>query len=161
MPYVTNNGVRIWWEEMGRGEPVLAIMGLSFPLEMWHRTAPQLARKFRVILFDNRGVGRSDSPRGPYFIPRMAADARAVLDAAGVDSACVMGASMGGMIAQEFALRNPERVRALLLGCTWCGGLRAIRPSLSTFPKVDRIPPDDAGAENSRAHIDALHRHNS
>jgi pimeloyl-ACP methyl ester carboxylesterase len=130
MPYATNLGTRIYWEEHGRGEPVLAIMGLSFPLEMWHRTAPVLSRKFRVILFDNRGVGRSDVPRGPYLIRRMASDAARVLDAAGIQSAHVMGASMGGMIAQEFALHWPERVRSLLLGCTWCGGLRAVRPDL-------------------------------
>ena len=130
MPYATNSGARIYWEEHGRGEPVLAIMGLSFPLEMWHRTVPALSRKFRVILFDNRGVGRSDVPRGPYLIRRMASDAASVLDAAGVPSAHVMGASMGGMIAQEFCLHWPERVRALLLGCTWCGGLRAVRPDL-------------------------------
>ena len=133
MPYVENHGARIWWEETGQGEPVLAIMGLSFPLQMWHRTAPQVSRHFRLILFDNRGVGKSDSPPGPYLIRRMASDARAVLNAAGVQSACVMGASMGGMIAQELALRYPERVRALLLGCTWCGGLRAIRPDLRNF----------------------------
>ena len=136
MPYVVNNGIRIWWEEIGSGEPVLAIMGLSFPLQMWHRTAPRLARKFRVILFDNRGAGRSDSPSGPYWIRQMASDARAVLDAAGVSTASVMGASMGGMIAQELALTCPDRVRALLLGCTWCGGLRANRPDLRHLPRL-------------------------
>ena len=136
MPYVVNNGVKIWWEEQGHGEPVLAIMGLSFPLEMWHRTAPLLARKFRVILFDNRGVGRSDVPRGPYLIARMAEDTAAVMSAAGVRSAHILGASMGGMIAQEFALRYPMRVRSLMLGCTWCGGRRAVRPDLRSFPSL-------------------------
>ncbi len=134
MPYADSKGVKIWWEEQGGGEPVLAIMGLSFPLSMWHRTAPHIAQNFRVILFDNRGAGRSDSPRGPYTIARMAADAAAVMDAAGVPSAHVMGASMGGMIAQELALQFPHRVRSLILGCTWCGGVRAIRPDLRTFP---------------------------
>jgi 3-oxoadipate enol-lactonase len=130
MPYATNLGTRIYWESYGSGEPVLAIMGLSFPLEMWHRTAAVLSRGFRVIVFDNRGVGRSDVPRGPYLIRRMASDAAKVLECAGERSAHVMGASMGGMIAQEFALRWPERARSLLLGCTWCGGLRAVRPDL-------------------------------
>jgi pimeloyl-ACP methyl ester carboxylesterase len=136
MPYVDNNGVKIWWQEQGRGEPVLAIMGLSFSLEMWHRTAPVLAKKFRVILFDNRGVGRSDVPRGPYLIARMAGDAAAVMSAAGLRSAHVMGASMGGMIAQEFALQYPHRVRSLMLGCTWCGGRRAVRPDFRSFPSL-------------------------
>ena len=139
MPYANSNGVKIWWEEQGRGEPILAIMGLSFSLEMWHRTAPILARKFRVILFDNRGIGRSEVPRGPYLIPRMAADAAAVMSAAGVRSAHIMGASMGGMIAQEFAIRYPERVRSMLLGCTWCGGRRAVWPDFRQFPKLSEF----------------------
>lgn len=124
---------------------MLAVMGLSFSLEMWHRTAPYLARHFRVILFDNRGVGRSDVPEGPYLIRRMAQDAVAVLDAAGVNSAHVIGASMGGMIAQEMALTYPERVRSLILGCTWCGGLRAARPGFTEIRRLQnyhRLSPE-------------------
>jgi pimeloyl-ACP methyl ester carboxylesterase len=110
------------------------IMGLSFPLEMWNRVLPGISERYRAILFDNRGVGRSDVPRGPYRIAGMARDAAAVMDAAGVESAHVMGASMGGMIAQELALRNPARVRSLLLGCTSCGGFRARPPNLRRVP---------------------------
>lgn len=157
MPYALNKGVRIWWEEQGRGEPVLAIMGLSFPLEMWHRTVPHLARKFRVILFDNRGVGRSDVPRGPYRIRRMASDAAAVMEAARLGSAHVIGASMGGMIAQELALRYPERVRSLLLGCTWSGGIRAVRPDyLRLFPNP-RAYQRMSAEEKMRALIPVLY----
>ncbi|HVT93785.1 MAG TPA: alpha/beta fold hydrolase [Bryobacteraceae bacterium] len=133
MPYVTNLGVKIYWEEHGSGEPVLMIMGLSFTLDMWHRTLPLIARTRRALVFDNRGVGRSDVPGGPYSIPGMAEDAKAVLDAAGVDGAHVIGASMGGMIAQELALRHPSRVKSLILACTSCGGLRAKFPQPSRF----------------------------
>jgi len=127
MPFAVNDGTRIYWEEHGKGEPVLLIMGLGYTLDMWHRTAPLLARHYRVILFDNRGVGRSDCPAGPYSIAEMARDARAVIDGAGCERVHVFGVSMGGMIAQEFALAYPERVKSLILGCTAAGGPEAVR----------------------------------
>lgn len=134
MPYVISRGARIYWESHGTGEPVLMIMGLSFPLEMWTSTLPEISKRYRAVVFDNRGVGRSDVPRGPYRIAGMAQDAMAVMDAAGMESAHVLGASMGGMIAQELALRHPERVRSLLLGCSSCGGFRARPPNLRRVP---------------------------
>lgn len=129
MPYVESNGARIYWEERGGGEPLLMIMGLGYSLEMWGRVAPALAEHYRVIVFDNRGVGRSDVPPGPYTIAGMAADAEAVLRAAGLERAHVLGVSMGGMIAQEFALAYPERVHSLVLGCTAFGGPHAVSAS--------------------------------
>jgi len=120
--------VGIHWEERGDGDPVLLIMGLSYTLEMWHRVTPALTDRYRVLLFDNRGVGRSDVPAGPYTIPQMAADAVAVLDAAGVQRTHVVGASLGGVVAQELALSYPERVRSLVLACTTCGGAEAVLP---------------------------------
>ncbi len=126
--YVSNGGVRIWWEEEGAGEPLLMIMGLSFSLAMWRDLRSVMARHFRTILFDNRGVGKSDVPLRPWSMAAMARDAVCVLDAAGVASAHVFGVSMGGMIAQELALSAPGRVRKLVLGCTQCGGPKAVRP---------------------------------
>ena len=126
MPYADNSGVKIYWEEQGVGDPLLLIMGLSYTHDMWHRTVPVVSQRYRTISFDNRGVGRSDVPRGPYPIATMAADAAAVMDAAGVEHAHVFGVSMGGMIAQEFALQYPDRVRSLILGCTSHGGPEAV-----------------------------------
>jgi pimeloyl-ACP methyl ester carboxylesterase len=127
MPYAENAGTRIYWEEHGEGEPLLLIMGLGYSLEMWHRSLPVLSRRYRTLVFDNRGVGRSACPAGPYSIAEMAADAAAVLDSAGIRRAHVFGVSMGGMIAQEFALAYPDRTGKLVLGCTACGGPKAVR----------------------------------
>jgi len=127
MAFTVNQGVKIYWDEQGGGDPLLLIMGLGYPSDAWYRTRPALAAKYRTIALDNRGVGRTDMPPGPYPIPAMASDAAAVLDAAGVEKAHVFGISMGGMIAQEFAIEHPQRVRSLVLGCTAPGGPRAVR----------------------------------
>jgi 3-oxoadipate enol-lactonase len=127
MPFAENQGTRIYWDEVGQGDPVLLIMGLGWASNMWHRTRPALAARHRTVAFDNRGAGRSDTPPGPYPIALMAADAAAVLDAARVESAHIVGASMGGMIAQEFALQFPKRVRSLVLACTTPGGPQAVQ----------------------------------
>jgi len=127
MPFIEHQGARIYWDERSTGEPVLLIMGLGYPSDMWWRTRPVLDSRYRTIVLDNRGAGRSSVPPGPYPIALMAADAVAVLDAAGVESAHVFGISMGGMIAQELALESPQRVRSLILGCTAAGGPTAVR----------------------------------
>lgn len=134
MPFISNEGARIFWEEYGQGSPLLLIMGLSFTHEMWFRILPALVQRHRVIAFDNRGVGQSSVPSGPYTISRMARDAEAVLQAAGVASADVIGASMGGMIAQELALRRPALVKSLILGCTTHSGLFGRWPDFRCVP---------------------------
>ena len=147
MPFVENQGARIYWDEQGRGAPVLLIMGLSYPSCMWHRTRPVLATHYHTITFDNRGVGRSDAPSGPYPIGLMASDAAAVLDAAGIESAHLFGVSMGGMIAQEFALQYPKRVRSLILGCTSAGGPTAVRAepeAAQILMTRDKMSPEQA-----------------
>jgi pimeloyl-ACP methyl ester carboxylesterase len=127
MPFVENLGARIHWDEEGSGAPLLLIMGLGWTSHAWHRTRPVLSEKYRTIALDNRGAGRSEAPAGPYSIAQMAADAAAVLNAARVNAAHIFGMSMGGMIAQEFALQYPNKVRSLILGCTAAGGPEAVR----------------------------------
>jgi pimeloyl-ACP methyl ester carboxylesterase len=120
MAFATRDGVRIHWEQQGdAGDPLLLLMGLGCPSDLWERQTPAFARRHRTILVDNRGMGRSDKVAGPYSTAQMAEDALAVLDAAGVARAHVLGLSMGGMIAQELALAHPERVGALALACTF------------------------------------------
>jgi 3-oxoadipate enol-lactonase len=126
VPFAKNGEARIFWRECGRGEPLLLIMGLGYTSEMWHHVEPGLAEHFRVLVFDNRGVGKSDTVPGPHRIATMADDAAAVLDAAEVETTHVFGVSMGGYIAQEFALNHPERVRSLIVGCASCGGEHAV-----------------------------------
>jgi pimeloyl-ACP methyl ester carboxylesterase len=127
MPFVENLGARIYWDEEGSGAPLLLIMGLGWPSQAWQRLRPVLSQKYRTIAVDNRGVGKSEVPAGPYSMAQMAADAAAVLNAARVNTAHIFGVSMGGMIAQEFALQYPNKVRSLILGCTAAGGPQAVR----------------------------------
>jgi 3-oxoadipate enol-lactonase len=151
MAIVENQGVKIYWDEQGQGEPVLLIMGLGWASPMWHRSRPLLSTRYRTIALDNRGVGRSDVPPGPYPIPLMASDAAAVLDAVGIRSAHVFGVSMGGMIAQEFALQYPKRVRSLILGCTAAGGPTASRAEpevLAVITRRDMSPDESVAASN-------------
>ena len=147
MPFIENQGARIYWDEQGHGVPVLLIMGLGYPSCMWHRTRPVLAAHHRTIAFDNRGIGKSDVPAGPYPIPLMASDAAAVLDAVEIGSAHLFGVSMGGMIAQEFALQYPKRVRSLILGCTAAGGATAVRAEADAMQMLktrDKMTPEQA-----------------
>ena len=111
--------VELYYEEHGTGDPLLLIMGLAADSQAWMFQIPDFAKQYRVIAFDNRGVGRSSKPAGPYTIHEMADDTLGLLDALKIDKAHVVGVSMGGMIAQELVLRNPERVRALVLACTY------------------------------------------
>jgi 3-oxoadipate enol-lactonase len=116
-----NDGVWISWRAHGEGEPVLMIMGFMGSSRAWFRLLPHVSSQRRAIVFDNRGTGDSDRPPGLWTMRDMAADGLSVLDAAGVESAHVIGASMGGMIAQHLALEAPERVRSLILCATHPG----------------------------------------
>ena len=140
--------VNIYYESHGEGEPILLIQGYGQYSGQWATMIPPLSREYRVIVFDNRGTGQSDKPDIPYTIRMMADDAKGVLDAIGVDSAHVFGISMGGMIAQEFALNYPDRLVSLILGCTFCGGAKAIVPTpealaFLTNPEMAKLPVEE------------------
>jgi len=118
MPTTTANGITINYEVHGDGAPLILINGLADDLTSWAYQLDDFSARYKTIVFDNRGLGGSDKPAGPYTTAQMAADACGVLDALGVERAHVLGVSMGGMIAQEFALAYPERVDKLVLCCT-------------------------------------------
>lgn len=126
-----SNGVSIAWSQTGDGPPLLLIHGLGYARWGWEPLVPLLEPHARVIDFDNRGIGESDVPPGPYSAQEMMADALAVLDAAGVRSAHVVGTSLGGMIAQELAAAHPDRVDRLVLMSTTPGG-----PAAFPMPQV-------------------------
>jgi pimeloyl-ACP methyl ester carboxylesterase len=124
MPVVSTNGIELYYEVQGAGTPLVLLAGLGYPGWQWHKLAPLLAQHCQVILPDNRGVGRSDKPAGPYTADLLAADTVGLLDALGIDEAVVMGHSMGGFIAQALALDYPQRVARLILASTNFGGPR-------------------------------------
>jgi len=109
----------MYYEVHGTGDPLLLIMGLAADSTAWMFQVPEFEQHYRTIVFDNRGVGRTSKPAGPYTMHQMADDAAGLLDALAVDRAHVVGVSMGGMIAQELAIRYPGRVRSLVLACTY------------------------------------------
>jgi len=140
--------VRIAWEERGSGRPLLLIQGLGYARWSWEPVVPLLAEQYRVLFFDNRGIGESDKPEGPYSARVMADDALQVLDDAGVDRAHVLGASLGGMIAQELAVAAPERVDKLVLCCTTPGGAATVpMPQVALRRFVENALSADAAAE--------------
>lgn len=118
MPYVPTRDIITYYEEQGSGEPLVLIRGLGSDLQAWALQVPALAKHFRVITYDNRGAGRTNAPDKPYSISGMADDLAALLDALKVEKASILGYSMGGMIAQEFALKYPARTNKLILLAT-------------------------------------------
>jgi 3-oxoadipate enol-lactonase len=123
MPFIrSTDGIRLHYNEIGRrsGPPVLMIQGLGADKHAWTLQRLALASKYRTIALDNRGAGRSDKPYGDYSLEQMAQDAMSVLDHAGVETAHVMGASMGGAITEIVGVRHADRTRSLTLACTAC-----------------------------------------
>ena len=130
MPKIRVNEINMYYEIHGEGFPLVMIMGLGADVTWWE---PELiegfARKFKTIIFDNRGAGRSDKPAIDYSIKMFADDTRGLMRALGIDKAHVLGVSMGGMIAQELAINYPEAVEKLVLVVTTPGGPKTIPPT--------------------------------
>jgi len=126
MANVNVNGCEIYYEVHGQGDPLVLIMGLRRNVEWWFRQIPALSEHFQVIAFDNRGAGRSDKPVMEYSMRLFADDTAGLMKALDISKAHILGISMGGYLAQELALNYPAKVKSLVLGCTGCGGDRAV-----------------------------------
>ena len=150
MPLTEAPGFRMYYEEHGSGFPLLLINGLGSDHLEWLHQLPSFSGSFRVVVFDNRGTGRSGVPPGPYTTAQMADDAAALLRFLGIARAHVLGVSLGGMIAQEVAIRHPDRVEGLVLGCTGPGGTLSIRPSPEAMAAFALAKGDDPEGELRR-----------
>jgi pimeloyl-ACP methyl ester carboxylesterase len=149
VPFARNGTVKLQWKSLGEGPAVLLIAGQGMTADGWWSTIPVLARSFRVIAFDNRDTGGSSRLAWPYSVAQMARDAVAVLDAAGEQQAHVYGISLGSLVAQEVALRHPDRVQTLILGASSAGGFAAYKPALSSFAQTFLLRAGTMGPEEA------------
>ena len=133
MPRISVNGLNLYYEIEGDGEPVVLIPGFAAGRWIWFKQTGDLARSFRVISFDPRGVSASDKPEGPQTISLLADDVAHLLQTVGVQSAHIVGASFGGFVAQEFVLKYPSMTRKLVLCCTSFGGPNHVAPAPETL----------------------------
>ncbi|HKG61884.1 MAG TPA: alpha/beta hydrolase [Pyrinomonadaceae bacterium] len=133
MPKVTVNGLKLYYEIEGDGAPVVLIPGFAAGRWIWFKQTAELSRNFRVIIFDPRGVSASDKPEGPQTIGLLADDIAHLLKTIGIGSAHIVGASFGGFVAQEFALKYPAMTRKLVLCCTSFGGPNHVNPTPETL----------------------------
>ena len=149
MPTLSLDGAELYYEREGGGEPLLLIQGMSGTRVAWGRPFGSLLEEsFDCVVFDNRGVGLSPAVDEPFTIAELAADAAGLLEALEIESAHVLGISMGGMIAQELALAHPERLRSLTLGCTYAGG-----PGSQLMDPADFQPLAEAFASGNQDRV--------
>lgn len=142
MPTIKINDIDLYYEAHGAGAPLVLISGLGYSLWQWHLMVPYLEKHFQVITFDNRGVGATDKPAGPYTASMLAADTVGLLDYLGIEHAVVMGHSMGGFIAQAMALEYPQRVSKLMLASTNFGGPRHVPVTAEALAVLSDIKSD-------------------
>jgi pimeloyl-ACP methyl ester carboxylesterase len=126
MSKVKSNGIELYYEVRGSGQPLLLIAGLGYGAWFWNKLVQELEDDFQIILFDNRGSGQSDLPEGPYTVPMLAADTAGLLEALQLEGAAVLGHSLGGFIAQELVVSRSELVGKLILASTNHGGMQVV-----------------------------------
>jgi len=136
VPKVSVNGLKLYYEIEGDGEPVVLIPGFAAGRWIWFKQTEDLSRNFRVIIFDPRGVSVSDKPEGQQTITLLADDIAHLLETIGIESAHIVGASFGGFVAQEFVLKYPAMTRKLVLCCTSFGGPNHIVPAPETLEAI-------------------------
>jgi pimeloyl-ACP methyl ester carboxylesterase len=147
MPKVRVADIGIYYETHGDGEPLVLIMGLGGGSSLWWQQVAFFSEEYHVVVYDSRGVGRTDKPDIPYSVDMLVNDAAKLMEGLDIASAHIYGVSMGGMVAQELALRHPKLVSSLILGATTCGGIHAVMPSQETLQKLFSImilSPDEA-----------------
>ncbi|HEY3671537.1 MAG TPA: alpha/beta hydrolase [Acidimicrobiia bacterium] len=142
MPTIHANGIDIYYEQQGSGPRLLYFQGSGQTLKKSGVMVDGFAKQFDVVAHDQRGLGQTEIPPGPYEMADYAADAAALLDAVGWDSCRAFGTSFGGMVAQEFAVTYPDRVERLALACTSPGGKFASYP----LHQLADLPPEEAKA---------------
>jgi pimeloyl-ACP methyl ester carboxylesterase len=154
MPRQRVGDIEIYYEVHGDGPQTLVmIRGLGSNLTAWYEQTPEFACHFRTVVFDNRGAGRTDKPDAPYSIRQMADDTAGLMEALGIRRAALLGISMGGMIAQEFALAHQERLSCLILGCTNFGGSGIARADANVVAAV--VAGEKANAEQRKLQTQA------
>ncbi|MFH2038960.1 MAG: alpha/beta fold hydrolase [Chloroflexota bacterium] len=142
MPTTKVNDINIHYEINGSGKAVVLISGLGYPLWQWHKMVPYLSKHFKVITFDNRGVGETDKPAGNYSAQMLAADTAGLLNSLGVEKAVILGHSMGGYVAQAMALDFPDKVDKLILCSTNFGGPRHIPITMEAWSVLSDTTSD-------------------
>ncbi len=143
------NGTHLYYEIHGHGPYLILIEGLGAATWLWEKQLPEFSQHFTTVMYDNRGSGLSDKPPGPYSISLLADDLAALMEYLEISQAYILGVSMGGFIAQEFALTSPEKVNRLVLAATGCGGKDQVA-----------MPPEVLKSlmENSGSSRDAIRR---